>query len=506
MPLQIRRGTDAERTDSTFTPAEGELIYTTDTKKLYVGDGVTPGGVAIDTVGDDSTSSGVGGATVLDDLSDVVITSSDLGPGDVLTYDGVNWSASSIAGISSLDNLSDVVIENPVSGSVLKYDGVNWSVGVDDSGVSFLDDLSDVVIETPVSGSVLKYDGVNWSAGVDDSGVSFLDDLSDVFIENPVSGSVLTYDGINWVASSEDITITGNIFANLTYSDTDGTHFGDVIADDSTTKLVDATLQKFTGSLVGDVTGDLKGSVFGDNSTRIIDAINNIVTANVVGNVTGDVQGSVFSDDSSPIIDGISGRISSPSISTRNLHGDSIDQIVELGRDPDGVYYNNIFRVNKTSGVALVINTVGDNDNAADIRGIKSRGGFTTPTTVQSGDRLLDFSAAGYDGSAVKESAAMAFLADGDPSIGPNIPGKARIRVIDATGSGIKEINLASDGVFSMSDVAKLNVLSSAPSAPVEGMIAIADGNTIGWDPKGTNSGVSYPAYYDTSGTWQPLV
>ena len=50
MPLQIRRGTDAERQGS-FTPAEGELIYTTDTKKLYVGDGITPGGVAIDTVG-----------------------------------------------------------------------------------------------------------------------------------------------------------------------------------------------------------------------------------------------------------------------------------------------------------------------------------------------------------------------------------------------------------------------------------------------------------------------
>ena len=45
MPLQIRRGTDAERLGS-FTPVEGELIYTTDTKKLYVGDGATVGGVA----------------------------------------------------------------------------------------------------------------------------------------------------------------------------------------------------------------------------------------------------------------------------------------------------------------------------------------------------------------------------------------------------------------------------------------------------------------------------
>lgn len=45
MPLRIRRGTDAERL--TITPAEGELIYTTDQKRVYVGDGTTLGGVQL---------------------------------------------------------------------------------------------------------------------------------------------------------------------------------------------------------------------------------------------------------------------------------------------------------------------------------------------------------------------------------------------------------------------------------------------------------------------------
>jgi hypothetical protein len=43
--LQLRRGTDADR--QTFTPAEGELIYVTDTGKLFVGDNITVGGNAI---------------------------------------------------------------------------------------------------------------------------------------------------------------------------------------------------------------------------------------------------------------------------------------------------------------------------------------------------------------------------------------------------------------------------------------------------------------------------
>ena len=51
MALQVRRGTDAERLalSGASAPLAGELLYTTDTKKLFVGDGSTAGGVAVDT-------------------------------------------------------------------------------------------------------------------------------------------------------------------------------------------------------------------------------------------------------------------------------------------------------------------------------------------------------------------------------------------------------------------------------------------------------------------------
>jgi len=42
MPLQIRRGLESDRT--TIVPADGEMLYTTDNKTLFVGDGDTPGG------------------------------------------------------------------------------------------------------------------------------------------------------------------------------------------------------------------------------------------------------------------------------------------------------------------------------------------------------------------------------------------------------------------------------------------------------------------------------
>jgi hypothetical protein len=41
--IQIRRGVEAQR--SLVTPDVGELIFTTDAKQVYVGDGTTAGGV-----------------------------------------------------------------------------------------------------------------------------------------------------------------------------------------------------------------------------------------------------------------------------------------------------------------------------------------------------------------------------------------------------------------------------------------------------------------------------
>jgi hypothetical protein len=47
MPLQVRRGTDAERLAMTQPLATGELLYVTNEQKLYIGNGSTLGGIQI---------------------------------------------------------------------------------------------------------------------------------------------------------------------------------------------------------------------------------------------------------------------------------------------------------------------------------------------------------------------------------------------------------------------------------------------------------------------------
>lgn len=60
MPLRLRRGTNAERL--TITPLEGELIYTTDSKRVYVGDGNTVGGIEM-------YGSGAGGGLLSENIN-----------------------------------------------------------------------------------------------------------------------------------------------------------------------------------------------------------------------------------------------------------------------------------------------------------------------------------------------------------------------------------------------------------------------------------------------------
>jgi hypothetical protein len=99
MALRIRRGTDAER--QSITPLEGELIYATDTKELYVGDGSTIGGVLVSAALSDDTS-----PTLSGDLS--------LNGHDIVGTGNINISGTITA--TGTVNLGDGVEDNVIVG------------------------------------------------------------------------------------------------------------------------------------------------------------------------------------------------------------------------------------------------------------------------------------------------------------------------------------------------------------------------------------------------------
>jgi len=146
MALKFRRGTETART--TITPAEGEPIFTTDGKKLYVGDGTTAGGVVVGGVSDgdkgDITVSGTGATWTIDNDAVTyakiqnVSTDSRLlgrataGAGDVeeitigtgLTLTGTTLSASGGGGSTGAPDIvrTKTVNETVVNSSTLQND------------------------------------------------------------------------------------------------------------------------------------------------------------------------------------------------------------------------------------------------------------------------------------------------------------------------------------------------------------------------------------------------
>ena len=79
--LRLKRGTKtALTTNPGFTPAEGELVYTTDSKEVFVGDGATQGGVPVSV----STQN-------LEDLGNVQALAAQ--KDQILVYNGSNWAA-----------------------------------------------------------------------------------------------------------------------------------------------------------------------------------------------------------------------------------------------------------------------------------------------------------------------------------------------------------------------------------------------------------------------------
>jgi outer membrane lipoprotein SlyB len=102
------------------------------------------------------------------------------------------------------------------------------------------------------------------------------------------------------------ITLTGSVVG-----DVKGSLFGDdsTIAFDAITGEIRAVVNNSsvtTTSLVATtVVGDVTGNVTGDVTGNVVGNL----TGNVIGNLTGDVVGSVFADDSTLLVDGVNATI-----------------------------------------------------------------------------------------------------------------------------------------------------------------------------------------------------
>ena len=247
MALQLRRGTNAERAAETF--AVGELIYTTDTKQIYVGDGSTQGGVLV------SSSAASSPASLTQNLS----------------LNGFN--------ISGTGNISATAFVGDGSGLT----GIASGAGVEEGQEYSIDIQGNVRGDDTtvlVDAALGRVSADHYGDGSNLTGIT-LNQLSNVDTTGVTTNSILKYDGAEWVIGV-DGGGGGGVSAGETYAINIQ---GDVVAEDSTVVFDAAnnTLSNLVSvtatSLEGALTGDVKGSVFGDDSTVIVDSVNNTLSA-----------------------------------------------------------------------------------------------------------------------------------------------------------------------------------------------------------------------------------
>lgn len=243
MPLQIRRGTEAERQSLAQTPQSGELIYVTDTQQLYVGDGFT-------LLRNLSPITGYTDENAVDALGSVFTGSA---------HSGISFTYNDVA------NTINAVVSQP---SLLQNLNLNNFSITGTGNINIIGNITvDGKLDADFNGSIYGDDSTVLVDGVDNK---------------------INLDG----------TVKGNIIPNLTETYDIGSSslkFRDLYLSGTSLYLGAAQLTATgtainlpVGSTVGGVAimsgdeaviTDIQGSVFGDDSTVLVDSIDNTLNS-----------------------------------------------------------------------------------------------------------------------------------------------------------------------------------------------------------------------------------
>jgi len=288
MALRLRRGTDTER--QLITPLEGELIYTTDLREMWVGDGSTLGGLRVSGVIPSSIS----------DLDDVFIPVTP-SVGQILKWDGANFVPSDDTEVFEGSNYrinivgddSTVMVNTSTSELIGNLVG---SVFADDSSI-IIDAVNDVI-----NTSIFKSKSNNKITFVPDTPgqlsltIKSTEERSILKLTNETTGD-LTGDEVSQYGvimfGRDDI--NGDLVTSIVFGRENALYFG------NSADGVMSTGDKYF------VWKNNKLGVGVTSPTEVLDVAGN---ANISGTVTaGALQGTLVLDDSTTVVDGSNGSI-----------------------------------------------------------------------------------------------------------------------------------------------------------------------------------------------------
>jgi hypothetical protein len=463
MSLRIRRGTDAQRLTLTFD--QGEVVYTTDTKKVYIGDGVTAGGTNIL-----ATSAGTG-VTFNATTQAFDFTTSNLGLTTSVVSEGANKYFTTQRAQDAAAALFTAVGSPATTGTI---------VGTVATGTVTLSATPSPLLEQGEKFTVIGTGGGGLTAG----GTYFV-------ISNTGTSVILASSLANAMTSTAITSLSTASLTGTTFSSA-GISTGITFTYDSVTHTLTANSTGLT-SLVTDSNPSLGGNL----------AIN---AFNITG--TGSFSGTNISG---------TGTVSAPAVTGTTSIGTNIVRIVgnAITTTNAGASPNSTDLIIGTAATATSLK-IFTNDPAhpslalqgrtsggatgTNIEFKTSRGTITVPTTVQVGDAVNLITSFANDGTDYRLTSIMGSFIDPNGTVGTNtLTGLiGLITLADGNPSNVKGVFINRKGWLTVgraiTDDAKAHVdingamllapLASAPANPVAGMLAIANGT--GWNPTST--------------------
>lgn len=467
MPLQIRRGTEAERQVLASPPQMGEMVWVTDDQKLYIGDG----------------------ATLLKNLTPITgfnAEDAEDAIGQMLGTDSTH------AGISFNYNDSAGTLDATVSLDQLRQNVDMGSFDITGNGNI---NITGNVTATRFTGD---YQG---SISADDSTI-MVDSVNGTFNLNGTVGTDVipngneVYDIGSASARFKDLYLSGSTIHLGTSQISRNASGGIDIPANST---IDGGPIGGTGA-----GGSMNVDIVGDDSTVIVNSSNNNINAE---SVFGNLYGSVFADDSTQLVNAMDGTV--------NLNNGTVnfvdnilrvtlpETLIKIGDVTDSapsptLQITNIDYSQPVEIVALGGTSITDTTKFT----FSSRhNNIVTPTNPAAGEFIGSFSARAFE-TGINDyvgTSIFGFQVDPNETVASNtVKGKIVLSNNGGTGSSpdLKYFTFDAKGqvainqenasaTLDVNGFAKLAVLTVEPTSPAAGMIAIADGAT--WDPSGSN-------------------
>jgi cytoskeletal protein CcmA (bactofilin family) len=502
MALQIRRGTNNERLlmngIANPVPAQGELLYVTDRKKLFIGDGTTTGGA----------SAGYFGAIAVSGQNTIFSS-------------GINESLTIVAG----DNISITTNENTNAitiNAAAQFDEINnGSIRLSQNNIAGLNSNENINIDPAGTGKVvitgaLDVSGtisgnltgnvtgnvtgtVSGNAGSVTNGVYLTDvgSVTSIMLAGNISNSKLLNSNvtvgttsINLGASSTTLAgltsvtstaFTGNIFTNLI----DSADSSQIVVTPTMRFNSDVTFDervyadRFFGSVTGNVTGNVVGNVLGNVNG---DVVGNVTGADIIANKNISLSGSSIitteTNDNLYLRPNGSGRV--------DIEANLITNGIEIfGPGTGGNSGNGSVFVATTSPSAVPL-SIAEIHNTASLTGgvsfARARGSLTAQTIVQNGDEIQSLAFSGYDGATFIPSATIQSIVNGAPSSG-RIPGKLSLKIANALGVlasrlDIEATKITSNVPFKVVSYADATARDTAITSPEAGMMVFLTGTS----------------------------